>query len=289
MSESNEKNQGDGNKPNWWQKELLSLKRGAVFIFLLLTLVIGLILGFVIQANFLPEISELVTPKDWLTFAQFLVGTVLLGFFASIINNQIQNRKLDIQEMRHLATFKKQITDEKTLKRERIAEYFSYLSPSEESRGRWKNYIEKSINEEENILEQSELIMEEVVEQLKKWKEDGMPSETIDQILGSLDLSLDALRNELEESPIEAEYIDSFKIGDRMCLPYIGGDIILDSASKESAVLDFNGRPNFIPRESATVVRVDRFRKVVRLKFLGYEERSDLKFGHFEIRVSKYN
>ena len=41
--------------------------------------------------------------KAWLTFFQIILGTVVLGVFSAIINNQIQTREIEIKEQEAVA------------------------------------------------------------------------------------------------------------------------------------------------------------------------------------------
>jgi len=85
--------------------------------------------------------------KAWLTFWQFVLGTVVLGIFSTVISNQIQTREVEIKEQEANAKFLVQALQEDIGVRRRLAQYFSRVTRSEELRKRWADYA--TIVEEE--------------------------------------------------------------------------------------------------------------------------------------------
>ena len=78
--------------------------------------------------------------KAWLTFWQFVLGTVVLGLFSTIISHQIQTREVEIKEQEANAKFLEQALQEDVGVRRRLAQYFSHVTRSAELRARWADY-----------------------------------------------------------------------------------------------------------------------------------------------------
>jgi len=80
--------------------------------------------------------------KAWLTFWQFILGTVVLGVFSAVISNQIQTREVEIKEQDANARFLEQALQEDVGVRRRLAQYFSHVTRSAELRERWTEYAQ---------------------------------------------------------------------------------------------------------------------------------------------------
>jgi hypothetical protein len=78
--------------------------------------------------------------KAWLSFWQFVLGTVVVGVFSSIISHQIQTREVEIKEQDANGRFLEQAMQEDVGVRRRLAQYFSHVTRSSELRARWADY-----------------------------------------------------------------------------------------------------------------------------------------------------
>jgi len=98
--------------------------------------------------------------KEWMGFAKFFLGTVILGLVASLISYHIQNREIEIKEMEQLGSYMEQAIDENLAVQKRFAEYFSTVTTSKKLRKRWDEYeniVDQKIrNEQEKLAEKEE-------------------------------------------------------------------------------------------------------------------------------------
>ena len=98
--------------------------------------------------------------KAWLRFWQFVLGTVVLGIFSTVISNQIQTREIEIKEQEANARFLAQALQEDVGVRRRLAQYFSQVTRSEKLRERWSEFAKlvereyQETREEKRRLEQ---------------------------------------------------------------------------------------------------------------------------------------
>lgn len=80
--------------------------------------------------------------KSVLSFIQFILGTVIVGVFGTIINNRIQTRDIEIKEQeqifKNLATVLSSNPADKLL----MAEFYATVTRSDEIRQRWADYRE---------------------------------------------------------------------------------------------------------------------------------------------------
>lgn len=97
--------------------------------------------------------------KAWLTFWQFVLGTVVLGVFSTVISHQIQTREVEIKEQEANAKFLEQALQEDVGVRRRLSQYFAHVTRSAELRERWTTYavlIDKeyqdTLQEKQNLL-----------------------------------------------------------------------------------------------------------------------------------------
>lgn len=85
--------------------------------------------------------------KLWLDIGKFVIGTVLLGVFTTMINAEIQDKEIELEKLKadqvHLSQFIDQAMSDRLIDRIRFAQYFAALSLSEESRARWQNYYKQ--------------------------------------------------------------------------------------------------------------------------------------------------
>ncbi len=105
--------------------------------------------------------------KEWLSFVKFFLGTFLIGLIAAWVDSNIKNREMELQEIESIGKFIEHALTEEVGSRKRFAEYFAYVSRSEDARDRWKDYL-KLIKKEydSTVLKQTEL--KKQVEQVRE-------------------------------------------------------------------------------------------------------------------------
>jgi|GEM_PF-6456417 len=85
--------------------------------------------------------------KSIISFIQFILGTVVLGIFGTIINHQIQTREIEIKEQelisKNLVTVLSQNSADKLL----MAQFYAAVTRSEDIRKRWEIYRDELKNE----------------------------------------------------------------------------------------------------------------------------------------------
>lgn len=97
--------------------------------------------------------------KIWLGFAKFLLGTFILGLVTTFVNNEIQNREIELKEIEQLGKFIDHALTEDVGVRKRFAHYFSKVTRSERLRKRWEDYYKDveiefvAIKEKKNRIE----------------------------------------------------------------------------------------------------------------------------------------
>jgi len=100
--------------------------------------------------------------KAWLTFWQFVLGTVVLGAFSTIISNQIQTREVEIKEQEANAKFLEQALQEDVGVRRRLAQYFAHVTRSEDLRARWADYAKLVETEYQDTLSEKQSLQKEI-------------------------------------------------------------------------------------------------------------------------------
>jgi hypothetical protein len=88
----------------------------------------------------------------WVGFAKFVLGTFILGLVTAFINNEIQNREIELKEIEQLGKFIDHALTEDVGVRKRFAHYFSKVTRSEKLRERWSEYY-KDVEVEFNFIE----------------------------------------------------------------------------------------------------------------------------------------
>lgn len=100
--------------------------------------------------------------KSLLSFAQFILGTVLLGVFGTIINHQIQTREVEIKEQelisKNLATVLSANSADKLL----MAQFYAAVTRSDDIRRRWEIYRDELKNEIDAAKKQREKAADEI-------------------------------------------------------------------------------------------------------------------------------
>jgi len=97
--------------------------------------------------------------KLLIDLGKFIVGTVLLGVFTTVINAQIQNKQIELEQLKadqaYLSQFVEEAMSDRLVQRIRFAKYFATLTFSEASRERWQDYYiqldEERIQKEERL------------------------------------------------------------------------------------------------------------------------------------------
>ena len=142
------------------------LKKSTLMTVGTVIVILSLALGIFFTLMLSDKITDKLTWSHIFGFIQFLLGSFVLGFIALAINNKIQEKRLDIQEMQFLSEFKKIIVHEDPRLRKQIAEYYLTLSPSPDTRKRWEeyldNYIDKEIEEVTKLTKEIESLKKEI-------------------------------------------------------------------------------------------------------------------------------
>lgn len=99
--------------------------------------------------------------KAWLTFWQFVLGTVVVGIFSAVISHQIQTREVEIKEQESNAKFLEQALQEDVGVRRRLSQYFANVTRSTELRERWKEYAKLVESEYQETLSEKQKLQEE--------------------------------------------------------------------------------------------------------------------------------
>lgn len=100
--------------------------------------------------------------KAWLTFWQFVLGTVVVGLTSTFISHQIQTREVEIKEQEANAKFLEQVLQEDVGVRRRLSQYFSYVTRSNELRDRWSEYSKFVEIEYQAIVSEKQKIQTEI-------------------------------------------------------------------------------------------------------------------------------
>jgi hypothetical protein len=100
--------------------------------------------------------------KIWLGFAQFVLGTVVLGLVSTIINNAIQQREIELKEQEQVGTFLVHALQEDVGVRRRFAQYFSTVTRSEALRKGWTEYYAAVEQEYEDTTREKKALEQEV-------------------------------------------------------------------------------------------------------------------------------
>lgn len=88
-------------------------------------------------------ISGKMTDDRWkalLSFFQFIVGTVLVGIFGTIINNRIQTREVEIKEQEQIFRNLGYVLSANPADKYLMAQFYARVTRSDEIRERWISY-----------------------------------------------------------------------------------------------------------------------------------------------------
>ncbi|WP_306552848.1 hypothetical protein [Acidovorax sp.] len=100
--------------------------------------------------------------KAWLTFWQFMLGTVVVGLTSTFISHQIQTREVEIKEQEANAKFLEQALQEDVGVRRRLSQYFSHVTRSKELRERWSEYSKIVESEYQATVAEKQRIQKEI-------------------------------------------------------------------------------------------------------------------------------
>ena len=136
--------------------------------------------------------------KAWLTFTQFLLGTVVVGIVSTIINHQIQTREIEIKEQESNAKLLEQALQEDIGVRRRLAQYFSHVTRSDELRERWVEYSKIIESEYQGALKEKQRLQAEA------------ENEALDLYARQkLEQKIAAIEQELSPKPAKTSNIDA--------------------------------------------------------------------------------
>lgn len=100
--------------------------------------------------------------KAWITFWQFVLGTVVVGVFSTIISHQIQTREIEIKEQESNAKLLEQALQEDIGIRRRLSQYFANVTRSTELRERWGEYAKVIEVEYEETKDEKKALQEQI-------------------------------------------------------------------------------------------------------------------------------
>ena len=78
--------------------------------------------------------------KSLLSFTQFILGTVVLGVFGTIINNQIQTREIEIKEQEQISKNLGTVLSTNPADKLLMAQFYATVTRSNDIRERWRIY-----------------------------------------------------------------------------------------------------------------------------------------------------
>jgi hypothetical protein len=124
--------------------------------------------------------------KAWIAFWQFVLGTVVVGIFSTIISHQIQTREIEIKEQESNAKLLEQALQEDVGIRRRLSQYFANVTRSPELRVRWGEYSKIIEAEYEETKDEKKALQEQV----KNLKLSALERDNLVQRIGELEQQL---------------------------------------------------------------------------------------------------
>lgn len=100
--------------------------------------------------------------KALLSFIQFVLGTVIVGGFASYINSDIQRREVEIKEQDQISKNLGTVLSPNIADRLLMAEYYAAVTRSDDIRTRWVAYRDQLSKQIEALRTKSELAAAEI-------------------------------------------------------------------------------------------------------------------------------
>jgi len=78
--------------------------------------------------------------KTLISFAQFVLGTLLLGIFGAVINHQIQTREVELKEQEQITNIFEKLIANNAADKYILAQFYATVTRSDETRDRWIKY-----------------------------------------------------------------------------------------------------------------------------------------------------
>ncbi|MEL3918157.1 hypothetical protein [Aeromonas enteropelogenes] len=78
--------------------------------------------------------------KSLLSFVQFILGTVILGVFGTVINHQIQTREVEIKEQEQISKNLVSVLSPNKADKLLMAQFYATVTRSDDIRARWVAY-----------------------------------------------------------------------------------------------------------------------------------------------------
>ncbi|MFA6283386.1 MAG: hypothetical protein WCT30_05845 [Desulfurivibrionaceae bacterium] len=100
--------------------------------------------------------------KSLLSFAQFILGTVVLGVVGTIINNQIQTREIEIKEQEQIAKNLGTVLSTNSADKLLMAQFYAAVTRSDDIRKRWEIYRDELKKEIDAAKSQREKTASEI-------------------------------------------------------------------------------------------------------------------------------
>lgn len=94
--------------------------------------------------------------KSLLSFAQFILGTFILGGFGVIINNQIQTREVEIKEQEQISKNLGTVLSTNAADKLLMAQFYATVTRSDDIRKRWEIYRDELKKEIDGAKRQRE-------------------------------------------------------------------------------------------------------------------------------------
>lgn len=100
--------------------------------------------------------------KTWMSFAQFILGTVVVGIFGTVINSQIQTREVEIKEQEQISKNLGTVLSTNAADKLLMAQFYASVTRSDEIRKRWEIYRDELKKEIDGARIQREKIASEI-------------------------------------------------------------------------------------------------------------------------------
>lgn len=230
--------------------------------------------------------------KEWLGFGKFFLGTFILGLATFLVNQDIQNREIEIKEQEQIAKYIDHAIHEDVGIRLRFAQYFKNVTRSETLRERWKDYLEIVQAEyDEKKMEKDNLLVQSKDESIT-----GQEKEALQARIEELETALNPkpskevaslpsrvylhVRNERQKE--RAVEIASILNGGGFSVP---GIQVLSIGPNESELRYFRKREEEYAKAALDLIKgaVE-----VQLKYVpGHESSTKIRDRHFEIWFSE--
>ncbi len=125
----------------------------------------------------------------WINFAQFFIGTFILGVVTLLVNNKIQEREIEIKEQEQIGTLVDKALDENVESRLRLAKFYSTVTRSNEIRERWGIYRGELQKEFDALLAKANTKQKEINDAEKN----NIPAIKIEELKSERDSALEEI------------------------------------------------------------------------------------------------